>query len=241
MFSVGRSVPVVLASAVLIGPASAQPAAAPPAAGERYYMTLFGTQSALYRTSHTHTWATFVRTAVTPTGEVPVAVDTVSWMPATLDIHPLRLRREPGVNLTLGQTLDWVASFNGKVSAWGPYEIDADRYSRFIARKNELESGAIEYRAIGALTRRGEVSNCGQSFARSSPIVGRRYLQPTPSPGENGTSKLAQRYLKVGALADDGATHPWLLPVMGADRYPITLRQPGERIPYSGRLSFWEQ
>jgi hypothetical protein len=37
------------------------------------------------------------------------------------------------------------------------------------------------------------------SFARSSPIVG-RFLQPTPSPGEAGTSKLAQRYLLAGAL-----------------------------------------
>lgn len=206
-----------------------------PVVGERYYMTLFGTQSVPYQVRYTHTWATFVRTAVTPAGEVPVAVDTVSWMPATLSIRPLALRREPGTNLTLDETFRWVASFGGKVSVWGPYEIDLDRYDRFLARRGQLESGEVLYRALGAFTRRGApVSNCGQSFARSSPIVGRRYLQPTPRPGENGTSRLAWRYGRSGTLLGDSATHDWLLHVIGAARYPITVRKPGEFVPFFG-------
>ena len=210
-------------------------AAGAPLPGERYYMTLFGAQSDPYRTSHTHTWATFVRTTATSTGEMPTAIDTVSWMPATRAIRPLAMNREPGVNLSLDATFEWVANFDGRVSSWGPFEIDADRYARFLARKADLESGSIAYRAIGAFTFKSGVSNCGQSFARSSPIVGRRYWQPTPTPGEAGTSELAKRYLKVGALQDDGATHPWLLPVIGADRYPVVGREPGERIPRLSR------
>lgn len=203
--------------------------AAPP--DERYYMTLFGAQSSPPITSKTHTWATFVRTRVTPDGEVPVAVDTVSWMPATLRIHPFAVRRETGVNLSLDATFAWVASVGSHASYWGPYEIDGDRYAEVLARKAELESGTVKYRAIGALTFKQEVSNCGQSFAHASASDVGKYLYPTPSPGETGTSVLARRYLEVGALRGGGATHPWLLPAVGADRFPAVERRPGERIP----------
>jgi hypothetical protein len=215
--------------------APSQAPVAGPCQVERYYMILFGAQSEPFRIRQTHTFATFVRTEVNPGGERVVAVDTVSWMPATLRIRPFAVFPEPGVNLTLNQTFDWIASFNGRVSMWGPYEIDADRYSRFIARKGELESGEFQYRAVGAIRRDDKISNCGQSFARSSPIVGRRFLQPTPSPGENGTSDLARRYLRAGALQDNGATHEWLVPAVQANAYPSTSRRPGERIPFFRR------
>src|SRR5439155_25181493 len=104
-------------------PASSVRAQAPSVAGERYYMTLFGTQSVPFRTRYTHTWAIFARTAMTPAGEVVVAVDTISWMPATLEIRPLALVPEPGVNISHLETVRWLASFDGRVSAWGPYEI----------------------------------------------------------------------------------------------------------------------
>lgn len=222
--------PGLVALTVATGPAVAQPAA-----GERYFIVLFGTQSVPYRTEYTHTWATFVRTTPTAAGTVAVRADTISWMPATLDIRPFALRREPGVNLTLDQTYRWVASFGGKVSLWGPYEIDADRYARFLARKADLDSGRVDYRAIGSLFRDPTVSNCGQSFAKSSPIINRKYLQPTPKPGEDGTSLLALRYVRVGAFIGPEVTHDWLLPLIGADRYPYTRRLPGERIPRFGR------
>lgn len=198
---------------------------------ERYYLTLYGAESSPFRIRHTHTFATFTRTAVTPSGEIPLSTDTISWMPATLNIRAFALRPETGVNLSLNETFEWISSFNGHASMWGPYEIDPDRYARFLARKADLDSGAFQYRAIGAFTRGGDVSNCGQSFARSSPIVGRKYFQPTPSPGENGTSQLAARYLRVGALQNNGATYPWLIPAIGADQYSLVARHPGERIP----------
>lgn len=202
---------------------------------ERYYMVLFGAQSVPFQGRYTHTFATFVKTDNTPAGERPVAIDTVSWMPKSLEIRPLALKPEPGVNLSMEATFRWIATYDGRVSKWGPYEIDADRYARFTERKRELESGQVQYRAIGGFTKDGHVSNCGQSFASSSPIVGKRYLHPTPSPGENGTSELAERYLKVGALMNRGATHEWLLPVIGADQYLSTTRLPGEKVPYLRR------
>jgi hypothetical protein len=208
------------------------PPPAGPALGERYYITLFGAQSVPFRVRYTHTWATYVRTVITPAGEFPAAINTVSWMPATLSIRPLAIRPEQGVNLNLAETFAWVASFDGRVSCWGPYEIDAERYGRLVARKEQLETENFQYRAIGALTRRGDVSNCGQSFARSAPQVGRRYVQPTPNPGENGTSRLAVRFERLDAFIGGAVTHDWILPVIGANQYPFTRRQPGERVPY---------
>jgi hypothetical protein len=206
-----------------------------PQPAERYYIVLFGAQAVPFDVKHTHTFATFVKTERLPVGERIVAVDTVSWMPATMNIRPFAVFPEPGVNLTLRQTFDWIASYHGRVSKWGPYEIDCDRYARYLARKADLESGEFTYRAVGAITRNDKISNCGQSFARASPIVGRRYLQPTPQPGENGTSDLVRRYFRVGAFQDNGATHPWLIPAIQADVYPSTTRQPGEKVPYFRR------
>jgi len=156
-------------------------------------------------------------------------------MPATLHIRQLALRTEPGVNLSLSQTYDWIASFNGRVSVWGPYEISAEQFGHYLSRKNSLDSGAVQYRAIGTLTRNLGVSNCGQSFSFASRHLRQQYGQPTPSPGENGTSKLVERYIRVGALDDPTTTHEWLLPLIGANDYPATHRQPGERMPYFRR------
>jgi hypothetical protein len=196
---------------------------------ERYYMVLFGAQSnRVLRESHT--WATFVRTQTDAAGERVISVDTISWLPATLKVRPFALRPETGANLTLDQTFDWIVAVGAKSSYWGPYEIDSERYHRFISRKEELDSGVIEYRAIGGIKRNSRISNCGQSFARSSPIVGNRYIQPTPVPGEKGTSHLALRYLRAGALLGAPETHEDIAATIGLPNYPAVQRQPGERI-----------
>lgn len=230
----GLLIAALLAPHAAAGPEQQPPP--PPTGGpvlrERYYMTIFGAQSVPFQIRYTHTWATYVRTVVTPAGEFPAAINTVSWMPASLHIRPLALRPEAGVNLNLAETFAWVRSFNGAVSCWGPYEIDAERYGRLVARKEQLENEGFQYRAVGALTRRGDVSNCGQSFARSTPQVGDRYVQPTPSPGENGTSILALRLARAGAFVGGPVTHDWILCVIGADKYYFIRRQPGERVPY---------
>jgi len=196
---------------------------------ERYYLVLYGAESAPFRTRLTHTFATFVKTTPADDGSLRVEAHTVSWMPATLEIRPLAIRPEPGVNLTLAETFRWIDSFDGRVSMWGPYEIDDSMYEPTLARKAELEAGRIDYRALGGLPRDSEISNCGQSFTRASPRVGRRF-QPTPAPGERGTSVLAGRYVRAGTITDPEETHDWLLPVIGVDVNRVTRREPGERI-----------
>lgn len=203
-------------------------AAGPLAAGERYFLTLFGAQASPPRTPLTHTFAVFTRTAPQPDGTVTLDSHTVSWMPATLRIRPYALRPESGQNLTLDETFAWIGSFAGTVSVWGPFEITAGHFAGVLERKALLDNGTFAYRAIGGFTRTATISNCGQSFTRPAPDLGRR-LQPTPAPGESGTSKLAARYVRAGDLIDPDTRHDWLLPHLGIT-YPLTPREPGERV-----------
>lgn len=207
----------MLAAAAFAHPGYAQPDCATsdcdqPACGERFYLLIHGAQSKPFRFRYTHNWVTLVKTMPAADGDTLIFVDTISWMPATLAIHPLHIRRQPGVNLTDEETMDWAREVHAHVCHAGPYEIDCDHYHRLLARKNELECGPISYRAIGALTRHAPISNCGQSFARASPIVGRRW-QPVPVAGVRGAYRLANRYGRCG-LIDKHVTHDWLLTIV---------------------------
>jgi hypothetical protein len=196
-------------------------------ADDRHFLVRYGAQGAPYRTLLTHTWATVVR--VGPAG---VQSDTISWMPATLDIRPLAVVPEPGVNLTLADTFAWVRSWDGAVSVWGPFEVRADKHRRFLARKAELDGGGVRYRALGSVSRDDlSISNCGQSFTRVFSVIGRKYVQPTPLPGKTGTSLLAERVIENGLVIDPAADHGWVLPLAGVDPAAVTRRRPGDRVP----------
>src|SRR4051794_19105911 len=91
--------------------------ATPPPPNERYYLLLFGSQSTPRVARYTHSWGTVVKAVCLPgQAEPELEVHTISWMPAILDIHPLRFRVEPGVNLTLQRTLEYVLDNNERVS-----------------------------------------------------------------------------------------------------------------------------
>lgn len=202
----------------------AVPVAAVAQSPDSYYITVFGAGSNPLRASRTHTFATFTRVQQTPDGPV-VDNDTISWMPAMRRIRPLALRPEPGVNLTQEQTFRWIESKGIRTSVWGPFEIKPERYAVYLERKAELESGEVRYRAIGGFTKDATVSNCGQSFSRAG-INGGRFLQPTPFPGEQGTSELVKRAAR--AAAAEGRTlveRPELRPAVVTDPHPLTPRE----------------
>ncbi len=71
------------------------------APGERFYVLVFASQSVPRTPAYAHTWATVVRAVDRPGGRPAPEAHTISWLPATLDIRPLRPRVEPGVNLGL--------------------------------------------------------------------------------------------------------------------------------------------
>jgi hypothetical protein len=199
----------------------------PASAQDGYYITVFGSGSHPLATRRTHTFATVSHVQQTPEG--PVAVnDTISWMPATLHIRPFALRPEPGVNLTQEESLRWAESVGIRTSMWGPFEITPERYAALMARKADLENGRIAYRAVGGFTKSAPVSNCGQSFARAG-VVGQKFLEPTPYPGEQGTSKLVERGIRTAP--HPVVERPELRPAIVSPDHPVTVRDPAERIP----------
>jgi len=193
---------------------------------DSYYITVFGSGSNPLRAHRTHTFATVSHVRETSAG--PVAENhTISWMPATLNIRPLALRPEPGANLSQEESFRWAESLGLRTSVWGPFTITPERYEALLARKADLESGRISYRALGGFTKDAAVSNCGQSFPRAG-VVGQKYLQPTPLPGEQGTSLLVERGIITSP--HPVVERPDLLPAIVAPGHPVVRRAAGERI-----------
>ncbi len=226
--------PVLLVVTILPVVASAQPGVAAvsdflPACTDRYYVTLFGGQGDLFRPRTAHTWATFVRTEGSPTGERVVAEDTISWLPATLNVRPWAIMSETGVNLTLQQTFDFMGTHERRrVVAWGPYQITAERYAQAMTQKALLASGAIRYHALGLFGRRSDVMHCIDGVTRTDPLWERK-ADPSRWYGEAGTGQAARAAVRSGVILNPSVTHPWLLHAMNPTGYKLTVRSLGSR------------
>ncbi len=227
-----RGLLALAALALAAGPAAATDT--PDLPGTRYYFLLFGGQSSPFVPRTGHTWATWVK--ATPTGAGPLMLEstTISWLPTDGRVRPWKLRTEAGRNWSLDETLVIMARVNSRVSMWGPYEVDATRYGLALQQAARLESGAVRFRTLDSLGRNRDVSHCVHAVSYADPAVS-RYRQPVLRVGEPGTSKLADKYLRSGALVGGAATHDWLIPALGLDRHPVIQREPGERIPREWR------
>lgn len=214
--------------ALAAGPAAADPP------GTRYYFLLFGGQSVPFIPRTAHTWATWVK--ATPTGAGPVALETttISWLPADARVRPWKVRSSPGRNWSLDETLAIMAANNGQVSLWGPFEVSSERYRLACEQAALLRTGAVRFRSFDSAGHNREVIHCVHAVTFADPVVC-RYRQPVIRVGEPGTSNLAEKYLRNGALVGGAATHDWLVPALGLDRHPVIRREPGESIPRAWR------
>jgi hypothetical protein len=141
---------------LLVGGALAELATPAETQVNRYYMVVLASQRADARPRASHTFAVFVRTR----GERVVETHSVSWMPATLVIMPLRRTPEPGRNLTLRETLQWARSVNAGISVWGPYEVRKELYDRALKLVERLNSGKVSYIALDGRFRGNGATNC---------------------------------------------------------------------------------
>lgn len=225
-----RLVAALIAWVGTSAPAPAQGTAAELHGTTRYYFTLFAGESLPFRPRTAHTWGTYARVTQQAGGTLATEVVTISWLPADAHVQPLRLRSVPGRNWSLQETLAIMAGQNGQVSRWGPYEINEERF--LLARKQAafLESGAARYRALDSFNFNNEIVNCVHALTHASPAV-KSSIQPVIRVGEPGTSRLAKLYFRAGAFLSYPRTHDWLLPLIGADQYPTSHREPGEYIP----------
>jgi hypothetical protein len=130
----------------------------------RYFVLIFSSESVPKRARFTHTWYTIVKAS--PKSPLPEGYDpagnqikyydvlahTISWMPRSLRIRVLKLRAEPGVNLSLHDSIRY-ANRNGQVVAmWGPYEVNPlvaeELYEKSVKQIARLNGGRVLYKAL---------------------------------------------------------------------------------------------
>jgi len=208
---------------------------APP--NERYYLLLFGSQSTPKLARYTHSWGTVVKATCAPGQTRPeLEVHTISWMPDTLAIRPLRFRVEPGVNLTLTRTLEYALGSNERVAMWGPYEVWHGMYQRFVTQESFLNTGQIGYQctdAIGEAARRGNGSECIHAMTDVDPFFDRQEY-PLSRFGESGTRNIVRQIMTRPIVINPPCTHDWLIGCLGLDHYPIVRRYyHGRVVPFS--------
>jgi hypothetical protein len=200
----------------------------PASSGERYYVLIFGAQSTPKIPRFTHTWVTVVRARDVGPGVCPQVEDhSISWMPATLYIRTWWPCVEPGVNLTLHQSIEMAAGYCERISLWGPFEIPPGLYRKALIQKDFMESGAIGYQCIdtfGEAGLFGNGSNCVHAISDADAMFTRQ-AYPLSFFGDTASRNLLRQLVLRGAIADVETTHDWLIPALRLDRYPIVRRE----------------
>ena len=154
-----------------ITPRQAASIAAAP--GERYFILVFGSQETPKRPKYTHSWATVVKLSECCETWAPyIEEQTISWLPASLDIRPFSYHVEPGSNFGLHFTIEEMLRHKERVSVWGPYEVGPGLACRFGVQKAFMESGDVGYQCIdsaGEAARTGAGCNCIHSITDMDP------------------------------------------------------------------------
>lgn len=192
---------------------------------DRYYAIVFGSQSHPKLLRLTHTWVTFVRVSgeSTDSNALWVGHHTISWLPATLDIDVWDPRPEPGVNLDVYQTLQFVKGQGQRVMAWGPFEILPDVYQKSLGIMSNLESGRVQYRAISG--RDPLVADCIHAVAAIDPEFGRDHY-PLIRVGFSASRHIAREIVLRGHYDQKRVDASWLIPRLGLDRWGVEVVPP---------------
>jgi hypothetical protein len=178
------------------------------------------------RPKYTHSWATFVRVADQGPGKTPsVEATTISWMPATLDIHPLRFKVEPGVDLDLCTSVREMLKNDERVSLWGPYEIRRGLYLKLRMQKEFMDGGGVGYQAIDTVgeARRGCGCDCIHAITDCDARFDRQEY-PLSRFGERASEHVVRQVMERGAVIAPCVTHDWLLAPLGIADCPIVRR-----------------
>jgi len=198
---------------------------APP--GERYYLLIFGAQSTPKIPRYTHTWVTVVRAREAGPGACPaIEHHSISWMPATLYIRTWWPCVEPGVNLSLHESIRMAEGYCERVSLWGPYEIPPGVYRKFLIQKDFIDSGAIGYQcidSIGEAARTGDGGNCIHAVSDADAMFTRQ-AYPLSFFGDSASRNILRQLVLRGVIQDVETTHDWLLPALQLDQHPIVRR-----------------
>jgi hypothetical protein len=171
-----------------------------------------------------------------PAGGPPtVTAHTISWLPAKLDIDATSRNVEPGANVELHDTIRNSLRTNQEIAMWGPYEVWHGFAYRFLMQKQFLESGAVGYQCIdviGEAARNGNGCDCIHAITDMDPRYP-RWRYPLAFYGQPATANLVRRIMHAPVTINAPATHDWLIPALGLDRYDIERREyHGRVVPY---------
>ena len=208
-----RRVTLLLALALLTIPSQAS-------ATDFYFMTVYGAERpVINRPKYSHTWATFIHLK----GEgndlrrYRAHAFTISWVPRTLEVRPLDLRPEPGINLHLQDTLAYCDKNRAEISQFGPYQIQPELWTLAFKRLVHLESGEHQYRAADIINPRTEdVSNCIYA------VLDLEHRDPAFRPvtlgfGVIGSAFVARRLSTY--MIEPKRTYPWVSEMIGVENY----------------------
>src|SRR5579871_5453489 len=144
--------PLVVTRLVLSGTLLALLTSASARADDRYYMMIFSSQGAPNVVRHSHTFAVFVKAF--GRGQFPdnyqLEAHTISWMPASGHIWPLRPGPVPGVNMSLAETFKWAEAEGKHISMWGPFPVKQRLYDMAVSQESKLNQGKMQYQCIDA-------------------------------------------------------------------------------------------
>jgi hypothetical protein len=200
--------------------------------GERFYAIVYASQTVPRRPPYSHTWATVVRVVDHPGRAPSIEADTISWLPATLNIKPLRTRVEPGVNLGMHESIVYALGNHERVSMWGPYECRPSFYRRFLIQKEFIESGRVGYQCadnFGEAARTGNGCCCIHAVTDMDPEYGRENY-PLIWFGDSASEHIVNRVHESGALLYAEIEHDWLIAALGLDAHCIVRRHYHDRL-----------
>lgn len=192
-------------------------------ANESYYIILFGAQRIPPRARYAHTWATYVRAIGDGADLEACALDvqTNSWLPANLNVQPLRPCPQEGVNLDLETTLRFVMAERSTIAEWGPHQITPEIYERGIREIERLNAGTIRYRATDGFSRRSNVKNCFHSISDVLDRRDSRFYYPLRQNGFPVTYDIVKSLYERGKIVNPGQDNTWIDRRLGLDAYPI--------------------
>lgn len=196
--------------------------------GARFYLLVFSAQTVPKIPRYTHSWITFVRVRPSPPGAGSIIEQhTISWMPRSLRIRTFRPKIEPGVNLTLHESIQMALGFHERISLWGPYEIPPGMYRKFLIQKEFIESGAIGYQCIdtiGESAWTGRASNCIHAISDSDATFNRQFY-PLTYFGDSASLHILRQMVERGAIINPDVKHDWLLQPLGLQDVNILRRE----------------
>lgn len=196
--------------------------------GERYYLLVFGSQVVPVRPSRCHTWATAVR-VVDQGPDAPPCIEahTISWFPASLDVRPWCFRGEPGRNLGLHETIEFVQGQHQRVSLWGPFEIRAGLYRKFVMQQEFVASNSFYYQCIdtvGEAARMGNGSDCIHAISDADAQFDRGGYALIRF-GDRASKNIVEQIAARDGFYNYCLTHDWLITALKIDQYCIVHRQ----------------